>query len=136
MKNLKQAADYYVGDFLLNGKKRSKNLTKILKRIYMVQTVIMMLLFSAVPILASSDIGNVDAGDLMGKVIGIIIYLFFWVGLCVLIWGIVMFLLALKRQDGESKADAVQTMVAGIALMALRFLVDSLGLGVEIVMPE
>ena len=71
----------------------------------MVQTVIMMLLFSAVPILASSDIGNVDAGDLMGKVIGIIIYLFFWVGL----W---------------------------IALMALRFLVDSLGLGVEIVMPE
>ena len=102
----------------------------------MVQTVIMMLLFSAVPILASSDIGNVDAGDLMGKVIGIIIYLFFWVGLCVLIWGIVMFLLALKRQDGESKADAVQPMVAGIALMALRFLVDSLGLGVEIVMPE
>lgn len=39
------------------------------------------------------------------------------------------FVLATKRSDADSKADAVQTAVCGIALMSIALIVNALGIG-------
>lgn len=134
LKHLKEMADYHIGNILINKRDQKKKKFHMLKRIYMIQTMLLTFLMLAVPVYAADM--EVDTSDLIGRLIGIILFLFFYVGLCVLIWGIISFFLAIKKQDGESKADAVQTMIAGIALMVLRPFVNALGLGVDIIMPE
>ena len=42
---------------------------------------------------------------------------------------IIQFILATKRSDADSKADAVQTAVCGIALMGITLVVQGLGIG-------
>lgn len=134
LKHLKETADYHIGNILINKRDQKKKKFQMLRRIYMIQTMLLTLLMLAVPVYAADM--EVDTSELIGKLLGIILFLFFYVGLCVLIWGIISFFLAIKKQDGESKADAVQTMIAGIALMVLRPFVNALGLGVDIIMPE
>ena len=45
------------------------------------------------------------------------------------VWAIIQFILATKRSDADSKADAVQTAVCGIALMGITLVVQGLGIG-------
>lgn len=87
----------------------------------------MMYFFSAYPALAASN-----AGDILGGVLGIVIAMFKYVGIALVVWGVAQFVLAVKRTDAESKSDAVQTIVCGIALISLKILLGSLNLGVSI----
>ena len=52
-----------------------------------------------------------------------------YVGAAIFVWAIIQFVLATKRSDADSKADAVQTAVCGIALMSIALIVNALGIG-------
>lgn len=54
--------------------------------------------------------------------------MFKYVGAAIFVWAIIQFILATKRSDADSKADAVQTAVCGIAMMSIKTIVVGLGI--------
>ena len=70
----------------------------------------------------------VEAKSVMSNLISLMCSMFKFVGAAIFVWAIIQFILATKRSDADSKADAVQTAVCGIALMAVAAIVKSLGL--------
>ena len=70
-----------------------------------------------------------NASDTMLKLINLILSMFKYVGAAIFVWAIIQFILATKRSDADSKADAVQTAVCGIALMGIVVVVKGLGIG-------
>lgn len=80
------------------------------------------------PVFASTGAAATGASDVMSKLIGLMCSMFRYVGTAIFIWAIIQFVLATKRSDADSKADAVQTAVCGIALMAIGTIVQNLGL--------
>lgn len=80
------------------------------------------------PVFAATGAAKTGASDVMASLIGLMCSMFRYVGTAVFIWAIIQFVLATKRSDADSKADAVQTAVCGIALMAIGTIVKNLGL--------
>lgn len=72
---------------------------------------------------------TVSASTTMVKLISLMCSMFKYVGAAVFVWAIIQFILATKRSDADSKADAVQTAVCGIALMGIVAIVNALGIG-------
>lgn len=70
----------------------------------------------------------VQAKTVMSNLISLMCSMFKFVGVAIFVWAIIQFILATKRSDADSKADAVQTAVCGIALMAVAAIVKNLGL--------
>lgn len=70
----------------------------------------------------------VEAKSVMSSLISLMCSMFKFVGAAIFVWAIIQFILATKRSDADSKADAVQTAVCGIALMAVAAIVKNLGL--------
>lgn len=70
----------------------------------------------------------VEAKSVMSNLISLMCSMFKFVGAAIFVWAIIQFILATKRSDADSKADAVQTAVCGIALMAVAAIVTNLGL--------
>lgn len=70
----------------------------------------------------------VEAKSVMSNLISLMCSMFKFVGAAIFVWAIIQFMLATKRSDADSKADAVQTAVCGIALMAVAAIVKNLGL--------
>lgn len=70
----------------------------------------------------------VEAKTVMSSLISLMCSMFKFVGAAIFVWAIIQFILATKRSDADSKADAVQTAVCGIALMAVAAIVKNLGL--------
>lgn len=70
----------------------------------------------------------VEAKTVMSSLISLMCSMFKFVGAAIFVWAIIQFILATKRSDADSKADAVQTAVCGIALMAVAAVVKNLGL--------
>lgn len=71
----------------------------------------------------------VDASTTMIKLISLMCSMFKYVGAAIFVWAIIQFILATKRSDADSKADAIQTAVCGIALMGIVLVVNALGIG-------
>ena len=71
----------------------------------------------------------VSAADTMSNLISLMCSMFKYVGAAIFVWAIIQFVLATKRSDADSKADAVQTAVCGIALMGIAGIVNALGIG-------
>lgn len=74
----------------------------------------MMLLGSVmfiIPALATAP----NASTTMFNLISLMLSMFKYVGAAIFVWAIIQFILATKRSDADSKADAVQTAVCGIA---------------------
>ena len=65
---------------------------------------------------------------MMMNLISLMCSMFKYVGAAIFVWAIIQFILATKRSDADSKSDAVQTAVCGIALMAIAVFVKNLGL--------
>ena len=80
------------------------------------------------PVFAATGAAATGASDVMSKLIGLMCSMFRYVGTAIFIWAIIQFVLATKRSDADSKADAVQTAVCGIALMAIGTIIQNLGL--------
>lgn len=88
----------------------------------------MMLLGSVmfiIPALATAP----NASTTMFNLISLMLSMFKYVGAAIFVWAIIQFILATKRSDADSKADAVQTAVCGIALMGITLVVQGLGIG-------
>lgn len=75
---------------------------------------------------------TVNASDTMVKLINLMCSMFKYVGTAIFVWAIIQFILATKRSDADSKADAIQTAVCGIALMGIVLVVNALGIGTAI----
>lgn len=71
----------------------------------------------------------VSASATMKNLISLMCSMFKYVGAAIFVWAIIQFILATKRSDADSKADAVQTAVCGIALMGIALIVNALGIG-------
>ena len=69
-----------------------------------------------------------SAGKTMMALISLMCSMFKYVGVAIFVWAIIQFILATKRSDADSKADAVQTAVCGIALIAVATVIDALGI--------
>ena len=72
---------------------------------------------------------TIEAKTVMANLISLMCSMFKYVGAAVFVWAIIQFVLATKRSDADSKADAVQTAVCGIALMGVASIVKALGIG-------
>lgn len=70
----------------------------------------------------------INAKDVMSNLISLMCSMFKFVGVTIFVWAVIQFILATKRSDADSKADAVQTAVCGVALMAVATIVTKLGL--------
>lgn len=70
----------------------------------------------------------VNAKEVMSNLISLMCSIFKFVGVAIFVWAVIQFILATKRSDADSKADAVQTAVCGVALMAVATIVTKLGL--------
>ena len=77
---------------------------------------------------AFASVGSSTGTDVMANLIGLMCSMFRYVGTAVFLWAIIQFVLATKRSDADSKADAVQTAVCGIALMSIGIIVQAMGL--------
>lgn len=72
-------------------------------------------------------------GDvLVGNVVNIFLQVFLWIGILLLVIGVVRFLLSLKDSRADEKAEAVAVIVVGVALIVIRMLIKSLDLGINI----
>lgn len=69
-----------------------------------------------------------DAASLITNLVSVMISIFKYVGIALIIWGIIQFLLAVKKSDAESKSEAVTTVVVGIALVGLATIVKGMGI--------
>lgn len=70
-----------------------------------------------------------SASETMTNLINLMCSMFKFVGAAIFVWAVIQFILATKRSDADSKADAVQTAVCGIALMGIAAIVTALGIG-------
>ena len=81
----------------------------------------------AVPAFAAND--TATAQGAVFSLINIMLSIFRYVGIALFVWGVIQFILATKRSDADSKADAIQTALCGIALMFIGLIVGGLGIG-------
>lgn len=72
---------------------------------------------------------TINANQVMSNLISLMCSMFKYVGAAIFVWAIIQFVLATKRSDADSKADAIQTAVCGIALMGIAGIVSALGIG-------
>lgn len=100
--------------------KRKINYKKLL---FSVLTMITAVAMFALPAMADNK-----ANEMMVNFINICLTIFKMVGVFLFVWGVIQFILATKRSDADSKADAVQTAMCGIALMVIKSIVTTLGI--------
>lgn len=81
-----------------------------------------------IPAFAAPAAGASTGTTVMANLIGLMCSMFRYVGTAIFVWAIIQFVLATKRSDADSKADAVQTAVSGIALMSIGIIVQAMGL--------
>ena len=83
----------------------------------------------AVAIFVFPAAAAISAPTVMGNLISLMCSMFKFVGIALFVWAIIQFILATKRSDADSKSDAIQTAMCGVALMAVASIVNNLGLG-------
>lgn len=71
---------------------------------------------------------TISASTMMTNLISLMCSMFKYVGAAIFVWAIIQFILATKRSDADSKSDAIQTAVCGIALMAISLIITAMGL--------
>lgn len=105
-------------------KKRSALPAFYKKRLALIAvTALFAVLMCAFPVAAA-----VEASATMGKLISLMCSMFKYVGIALFVWAIIQFILATKRSDADSKADAIQTAVCGVALIGVGTIVGALGI--------
>ena len=87
-----------------------------------------MMLIGSVMFIIPAFAAAPNANEAMVKLINLMLSMFKYVGAAIFVWAIIQFILATKRSDADSKADAVQTAVCGIAMMSIKTIVVGLGI--------
>lgn len=65
-----------------------------------------------------------SAESIIGKVLGIVMDIFMYIGIVLLVWSIGMLILAFKNEDADSKTRAIMLLIVSIALIGLKPLVN------------
>lgn len=68
---------------------------------------------------------SADSDTIVNSVIGIILKVAQFIGAAMLIWGLVMFGLAIKNDEPDSKQKALMTTFAGVILIGLRTILQT-----------
>lgn len=105
--------------------KAQRTLLRYEKSLRMIMISQLMFHLSSVFVLADDP---PSAASLIAGLVSVMVSIFKLVGQVMLCWGAIQFILSIKRSDAESKSEAVQTAVVGIALMFLKNLITSLGI--------
>ena len=92
-----------------------------------VQMALLMMVLGTTMYVVPAFADSTSAGTMMANLISLMCSMFKYVGGAIFVWAIIQFVLATKRSDADSKADAVQTAVCGIALMGISAIVTGLG---------
>lgn len=87
-----------------------------------------MMLLGSVMFIIPAFAAAPNANEAIVKLINLMLSMFKYVGAAIFVWAIIQFILATKRSDADSKADAVQTAVCGIAMMSIKTIVVGLGI--------
>lgn len=87
-----------------------------------------MMLLGSVMFIIPAFAAAPNANEAMVKLINLMLSMFKYVGAAIFVWAIIQFILATKRSDADSKVDAVQTAVCGIAMMSIKTIVVGLGI--------
>jgi len=64
--------------------------------------------------------------SMFGRIVALVMTLAFYVGIGLAVWGAVMFALAIKNEEADSKQRALMCLVAGVGLIAIRSIVGAL----------
>lgn len=64
-----------------------------------------------------------SAESIIGKVLGIVLQIFLYIGVVLLVWSIGMLILAFKNEDADSKTRAIMLLIVSIVLIGLKPLV-------------
>lgn len=134
LRGLKNAAGCIAGNILMKCdtyQKRFLKTTVMFSRTISLMAIgITVMQLSTLMVMAEATVA--DASTLMGSILGMILAVFRYVGVALIVWGVIQFVLATKRTDAESKSDAIQTIMCGIVLTALKTIFNSFNLGVTI----
>lgn len=71
--------------------------------------------------------GNVDAEDLMGKIIGILLTITRFVGVALVVYGVYEIVMSFMQNQPEAKTKGIVMALAGVVMIALKSVLQGLG---------
>jgi hypothetical protein len=75
----------------------------------------------------SINTGGADAGDLMGKIIGILLTITRYVGVALVIYGVYEVVMSFMQNQPEAKTKGIVMALAGVAMIALKSILSATG---------
>lgn len=73
--------------------------------------------------------GDMDADSMMTKIIGQILNIVRYIGIVLLVWGVIQLVMAFKNEDGDSKSRAAMMLGISIVLIGMKSLLNAIGMG-------
>lgn len=71
--------------------------------------------------------GGADAGQLMGKIIGILLTITRFVGVALVIYGVYEIVMSFMQNQPEAKTKGIIMALAGVVMIALKSILSGLG---------
>lgn len=71
--------------------------------------------------------GSTDAGDLMGRIIGILLTITRYVGVALVIYGVYEVVMSFMQNQPEAKTKGIIMALAGVAMIALKSILAAVG---------
>ncbi len=72
--------------------------------------------------------GTADAGDLMGRIIGILLTITRYVGVALVIYGVYEVVMSFMQNQPEAKTKGIVMALAGVAMIALKSILSAVGI--------
>jgi hypothetical protein len=69
-----------------------------------------------------------DAGELMGKIIGILLTITRYVGIALVIYGVYEIVMSFMQNQPEAKTKGIVMALAGVVMVGLKTIISSLGI--------
>ena len=75
-----------------------------------------------------SNTDNLDAGSLMGKIIGILLTITRFVGVALVIYGVYEIVMSFMQNQPEAKTKGIVMALAGVVMIALKSVLQGMGI--------
>lgn len=72
--------------------------------------------------------GDMDADNMMTNIIGQLLNIVRYVGILLLVWGVIQLVMAFKNEDGDSKSRAAMMVGISIVLIGMKSFLNALGM--------
>lgn len=70
---------------------------------------------------------NLNAGDIVGKIAGVLLGLLQGLGVIVIIWGAYNFAMSIQQDNPDARTKGIQAIVAGVVCISLKWLLQAIG---------